>query len=259
MSERNGYVKLFRKIKSWEWYKDLSVKSLFFHLLLTVEPQDTYIQGIFIEAGSTKKTVNELSIECGLTTDQTRRAIKELQKTNEITIKTTNKYSVITLVKWLDYQDSELYKTKQKHKQKPKQNPNKNDVSTQTNSYTNTQTTSYIYKDIIIKDKDNTIQEEKKIRSVFEIYANGDSTLLTSLKDFETMRKENKKPMSDRAKQLLCTELDKLKADGQDLVACINQSIMRNYQGVFPINNNNFNKNSKPKERFILKEEYQPK
>ena len=115
----------------------------------------------------------------------------------------------------------------------------------------------------------NTEEEYKNIRSkedkkktkenVFEIYANSNVELLNALKDFETMRKENKKPMSDRAKQLLCTELDKLKADGQDLVACINQSIMRNYQGVFPINNNNFNKNSKPKERFILKEEYQPK
>jgi uncharacterized protein YdaU (DUF1376 family) len=90
------------------------------------------------------------------------------------------------------------------------------------------------------KIKDNNV-------NVFEEYAKEDTILLTSLKDFETMRKENKKPMSDRAKQLLCTELDKLKESGQDIVACINQSIMRNYQGVFAISTNNFNKKENPK------------
>jgi len=235
MSDK-GYVKTFRKIKCWEWYKDISVKVLFIHLLLEVEPEDTYIQGVFVKAGSTKKTVNELSVESGLTTQQTRRAIKELEKTNEITIKTTNRYTVISLVKWLDYQDSETYKNKQNNKQNNKRTYKQNTILEQTNI----QTDPYIYNSII-KDKDNN-KEEKKIRSVFVSYSLDNVELLNALNDYEEMRKSIKSPMTDRAKTLLCAKLDTLKSDGENIVECINNAIVNNWKSVYPNSKNSFNK-----------------
>lgn len=69
---------------------------------------------------------------------------------------------------------------------------------------------------------------------VFSAYAKNDVELLKALEDFAKMRKTAKKPMTDRAKKLLCTELDKLKKDGNDLITCINQSILYNWQSVYP-------------------------
>lgn len=48
------------------------------------------------------------------------------------------------------------------------------------------------------------------------------------------MRKRIRKPLTDRARQLTVIALTKLKAQGEDPVACLDQSVQRSYQGVFP-------------------------
>ncbi|MDP2728978.1 MAG: DUF4373 domain-containing protein [Dehalococcoidales bacterium] len=53
---------------------------------------------------------------------------------------------------------------------------------------------------------------------------------------FLEMRKEKKAPPTDKAKTLLIAELEKLKLAGDNPNEVLNQSIMRNYTGVFPLN-----------------------
>lgn len=52
-----------------------------------------------------------------MTRQQTKTALLKLQKTHEITIKTTNKFSLITVVKWADYQYSDYHSNKQNRTQ----------------------------------------------------------------------------------------------------------------------------------------------
>ena len=53
----------------------------------------------------------------GLTTQQVRTALKNLQSTKEITIKTTNKYSIITICKYEQYQTFDTNEQQTNNKQ----------------------------------------------------------------------------------------------------------------------------------------------
>lgn len=49
------------------------------------------------------------------------------------------------------------------------------------------------------------------------------------------MRKKIRKPMTDRAVQLAIGTLEKLRDQGQDVGAVLDQSTMNSWQGLFPI------------------------
>ena len=49
------------------------------------------------------------------------------------------------------------------------------------------------------------------------------------------MRKKQKKPMTDRAVTLQIGVLTKLRDDGQDIAAVLDQSTMNCWQGLFPV------------------------
>lgn len=49
----------------------------------------------------------ELSLQVGLSEQSIRTALTKLKSTNELTIKTTKHYSLITVVKWDEYQDNQ--------------------------------------------------------------------------------------------------------------------------------------------------------
>lgn len=104
MREIDTFIKLYRKFTEWEWYSDISTSRLFLHLILTVNWTDKKWQGICIERGSRVASYKVLSTETGLSVKQVRTAIKKLQSTGEVAIKSTNKYSVFTVKNYDLYQ-----------------------------------------------------------------------------------------------------------------------------------------------------------
>lgn len=102
--EIDTFIKLYRKFTEWEWYSDISTSRLFLHLILTVNWTDKKWQGICIERGSRVASYQVLSTETGLSVKQVRTAIKKLQSTGEVAIKSTNKYSVFTVKNYDLYQ-----------------------------------------------------------------------------------------------------------------------------------------------------------
>ena len=115
----SGWIKLHRKFLKWEWYTDANTKSVFLHLLLNANYEERKWRGKTIEVGEVVTSVKSLSRELKLTTQQTRTALERLKSTNEITIKTTNKYSVIKVCNYGIYQDLEVeeQQTKQQSRQ----------------------------------------------------------------------------------------------------------------------------------------------
>ena len=99
-----GWIKLYRQFTEWEWYKNLNTKSLFIHLLLTANITDSKYMGFTVHAGQIITTISRLSTETGLTAMEIRTAMKHLIKTGEISEKVTNKFRIITIVKWEFYQ-----------------------------------------------------------------------------------------------------------------------------------------------------------
>ena len=90
-------------------------------------------------------------------------------------------------------------------------------------------------------DKDNKTIDKDKDKSArardadaFAAFAAGDGDLLAVLKDFEKMRRSIRKPMTDRAKQLLVTKL-KNEFPPEQWKSVLEQSIVKCWQDVYPL------------------------
>ena len=99
-----GYIMIHRKFRDWEWYSEPVVKDVFLHLLITASWEDSRYKGHEIKAGQTIITVSGLASELGVSTRQVRTAIEKLESTGEITRKTTNRFTVVTVENWSLYQ-----------------------------------------------------------------------------------------------------------------------------------------------------------
>lgn len=104
MENCGGFIKLFRQIVDWEWYDDLPTCRLFIHLLLKANYAERNWHGQTIERGSCITSYATLASETGLSQEQIKRALKNLTKTGEIKRITTNKNTVICVVKYADFQ-----------------------------------------------------------------------------------------------------------------------------------------------------------
>lgn len=126
-----GFVKLYRQIFDWEWYTDPNTSRLFIHLILKANHKEVKYRGNTIRCGQTLTSINTLSNELGLSHDKIRRAIKNLISTGEITVQTTNRYSMITISKYRVFhencEDDHTQTTNKTHSNHNQTTTNKND------------------------------------------------------------------------------------------------------------------------------------
>lgn len=101
----NGFITLHRKMTQWEWYQDNNTFRVFVHLLLKASWKDTTWQGIEVKRGQVIIGRKALAKQTQLTERQVRTALQKLQTTSEVTIKSTNKYSILTIENYSKYQD----------------------------------------------------------------------------------------------------------------------------------------------------------
>ena len=86
------------------------------------------------------------------------------------------------------------------------------------------------------KHKLNKTKHNKPPISPLDVFAQvEDETLRKALYDFAAMRKAIKKPLTERAKELLLGKLRELAQDTGEQVKILDQSIMHNWQGVFEL------------------------
>ena len=93
-----GFIKLHRRLLNWQWYGDAAVKSVFIHLLLTANYKETEWNGIELQPGQLVTSIRKLSEELRHTKRHTRTARARLKSTHKTATKTTNRFSVITVV-----------------------------------------------------------------------------------------------------------------------------------------------------------------
>ena len=81
---------------------------------------------------------------------------------------------------------------------------------------------------------DKKRKEKNRKKSVsFEEFAAGDAELLEALEGFESMRKEIRKPLTERARQLLLTRLQQFPPG--DWVPMLNVAVMNSWLNVYPM------------------------
>lgn len=101
-----GFIQLHRRMLKWEWYDDPNTFRLFIHCLFLANWKDKKWHGILIKRGSFITSVKHLSLDLGLSAQNVRTSLDKLKLTNELTIKTTSKYTVVTVNNYVQYQDT---------------------------------------------------------------------------------------------------------------------------------------------------------
>ena len=98
-------------------------------------------------------------------------------------------------------------------------------------------------------DNDKDINKKEKIKKEKEteidqiIKANfSDKELIKTIYEFIKMRKAIKKPLTTRGLELLVTKLYKMTTNIDEQITILNNSIMNNWQGIFPLKQNTYKK-----------------
>ena len=127
----NGWILLSRKLLDWQWFDKAEMVKLWLYILLSANIEDKKWQGIEIKRGQLVTSVQHLTEALHLTTQQVRTALKRLQDGGEITTKTTNHFTLITICNFTIYQDYDP--TQQQTNNKPitnKQQTNNKPITT---------------------------------------------------------------------------------------------------------------------------------
>lgn len=101
----NGWIKIHKKILDWEWYEDSNAFRVFFHLLLSASWEDRRWKGIQVKRGQAVIGRTSLAKRLRLSEQQVRTSLERLKSTGEITIKTTNRFTLITVANYDIYQE----------------------------------------------------------------------------------------------------------------------------------------------------------
>ncbi len=101
---KRGYIKLYRKFEDWEWYTDVNTKVTFLHLLLVANHKDCRYRGEMLMKGQVLTSTKIISVETGLSVQQVRRALNNLEMTGEISRKSSNQNTLFTINNWEKYQ-----------------------------------------------------------------------------------------------------------------------------------------------------------
>jgi len=108
-----GWIKLHRKFLDWGWFDRSEMVHLFVYLLLSVNTEDKDWHGTSVKRGQLVTSVASLSEATHLSTQQIRTCLRRLQETKEIVVKSTNKFTIVTVCNYDSYQVSEDEANKQ--------------------------------------------------------------------------------------------------------------------------------------------------
>ena len=214
----NGFVKLYRSMKKWEWYQDSIVKSVFIHCLLSANHDDQKWQGVVIERGTFVTSQPHLAYELGISVQQVRTALKKLNSTGEITVKKTNKYSIIKVSNFSSFQDI---------------NRQPNSQATVNQQASNSQSTTN--KNIKNIKNDKNEKNNTYIGLISSFSDNED--LKTELENFVEMRQRTK-GFTVHALELSLSKLAILSSDPAVQTEIVRQSIEKSWKGFFPLKQN---------------------
>ncbi|MFI3241736.1 MAG: hypothetical protein R3Y43_04140 [Alphaproteobacteria bacterium] len=102
-----GWIKLHRKILTWELYRDANAFRVYMHFLLNAYYEKTKWGQHEFEPGDYSFTYDALAGSLGLTVRQIRLAIEKLKKSQNIVSKMSGRFQVISIVKYNLFKDIE--------------------------------------------------------------------------------------------------------------------------------------------------------
>ena len=208
----SGYIRLYRSFLTWEWYSDSATKDVFLHLILTANWEPKKWKGITVERGQRVYSRASLAREMRLSERNIRTALNHLISTGEVTNQTTPQYSIITIKNYDLYQQA---------------------TSEATSDRPATDQPPTSDRPQLKKDKESKKDKKDKYIGPFALLSGEDEALRKAFSDFESMRNAKRKPLTDRAEQMIVKKLQEM--GNRDVwIASLNQSTLNAWQDVFP-------------------------
>jgi hypothetical protein len=106
-----GWIKLYRQILANGWLRNHKVLVFWIYCLLKAAYKPTKViigfKEIYLESGQFVFGRRRASGETALSEREIRTCLAFLVKAGNLTIKTTKRFSIITIINWEDYQNSE--------------------------------------------------------------------------------------------------------------------------------------------------------
>lgn len=104
--KNDTWLKLYRSIIDWEWFKNQNTLQVFLFLLIKANVTDCAFEGITIKRGEVATSYESIAKATGLSVKSTRTAINHLKRTGELASKTYPKFTVYSIQKYNPYQSS---------------------------------------------------------------------------------------------------------------------------------------------------------
>lgn len=132
-----GWIKLHRKILEWEWFTDPNTLMVFVYLLCHAQWHDSRFMGHEVKAGQLVTGRKKIAEDLKISEQSVRTSLNHLKSTNEITIKSTNKFSLITIENWAVYQGDDAEANQQINQQANQQLTNNQPTTNHIQEYKN--------------------------------------------------------------------------------------------------------------------------
>lgn len=250
---------------------DFTPEDKYFYLYLFTNPQTNL-------CGCYEVSLKQIANETGYNKDTIERLIERFQEvhkvivyskeTKEILLLNWHKYNWTKSEKFLTGLDKSIKEVKDEEFRRYLLEVRYNADTVHipyTNSMDTTVTFSFTdsftvpFSDSDIKNKDNNKDNNKTSKKLkVEVYYPNDEKLNQAFKDYMDMRKQIKKPMTERAINLAMNKLQKLsQGDNEVAIQILEQSIFRNWIGLFSLKDDNSGINMSAKDSYSVSHQSQ--
>ena len=205
-----GYIKLYRKLLDNPVFQNEKLLKIFIWCLLKASHSEHEqligLQTITLQPGQFIFGRLKAAEELHMKESTIYKYIKWLEKNGICNIKSNNKFSLVTITNWELYQLAE----------------------TKGNSKSNNNVTTK-------EQQRNTNKNVKNDKNEKNIYIGLSENMKNAINDFIEMRKKIRKPMTERAIQIMLKKLDGLAKDETTKIAILEQSIEKGWLSVYPL------------------------
>lgn len=229
-----GWIKLHRKILSNPIVcKDGDYLAVWVYLLLnaTHKNHDVLFKGqrITLKPGQLLTGRKSISNQLSISESKVKRILLSFESDQQINRQRSNQNSLITILNWCEYQESDQQTDQPVTSERPASDQR---VTTNKN-----------------------VKNDKNVKNERNIYDQIPPELHKPLKDYVESRKKLRKPMTDKAMELILKKLNKLSdGDTHKAIKILEQSVERGWVGVFPLKQDEQRQSGNPFDE-LLKEE----
>lgn len=214
-----GWIKIHRQILGSAIFENPNLLKVWIWCLCkaTHKPREQMVglKLVPLEAGQFVTGRKAAAKELGVTESSFYKYIKTLESVGMVSLKSNNKFTVVTIEKWALYQ-SDNSESDSKVTAEEQQSNNKGTTKEQ-QSNTN-----------------KNVKNDKNVKNVKKIYIEPPE-LNDAILSFIEFRKKIKKPMTDKAINLLIGKLKKLSSNTAEQIEILEQSIMNGWTSIYPL------------------------